>query len=275
MYQESDPDLPPDHGPLSLLLADTAACVRFFSRLPIPRTCPADDPAASPDFGRISRTAPLAGLIVALPASLLGLVLGFTQLPSLATAFVMCGALAMITGALHEDGLADVADGFFGGSTPERRLEIMKDSRIGAFGALALMISIGLRAALIAALLTRYGPTYAILVFLGAEAFSRALLVWQWSTLLSARPDGLGARFGIPGPTATRQAILLGVLCLIPGASILSVSALSAGLLLSTLTAHVTAKLALRKIGGFTGDVLGAIQQVATLGFLVGVLALP
>jgi len=275
MYKESDPDLPPDHGPLSLLLADIAACVRFFSRLSVPRTCAADDPAALPDFNRISRAAPLAGLVVALPASLAGLVLGFTQLPPLATAFVMCGALALITGALHEDGLADVADGFFGGATPERRLEIMKDSRIGAFGALALMISVGLRAALIATLLTRYGPMDAILIFLGSETLGRTLLVWQWSTLLPARPDGLGARFGKPGLPAARQAILFGMLCLIPGAIVLSVPALSSGLLLSALAAHMTGRLAVHKIGGFTGDVLGAIQQVTSLGFLVGAMALP
>lgn len=275
MYQESDPDPSPDHGPVSRLLADVAACVRFFSRLPVPAICAADDPAAAPDFIRISRAAPLAGLVVALPASLAGLFLGFTQLPPLATAFVMCGALALITGALHEDGLADVADGFFGGSTPERRLEIMKDSRIGAFGALALMISVGLRAALIAALLTRLGPMDAILIFLGSEALGRTLLVWQWSILLPARPEGLGARFGKPDSSAARQAILFGLLCLIPAAIALSVPALSLGLLLSGLAAHMTGNLALRKIGGFTGDVLGAIQQVTTLGFLVGVMALP
>ncbi len=257
------------------LIADTAACVRFFSRLPLPRLCAADAPERLPDFSKISRAIPLAGLIVALPAALLGLLLGFSALPALTTAFIVTGALTAVTGALHEDGLGDVVDGFFGGHTRERRLEIMKDSRIGAFGALALIISIGLRASLIAALLTRLGPLPAMLALLGAESLSRTLIVWQWSVLSPARPDGLGNQFGHPGQEALKQALVIGAICLLPLVAVLTVSSLSLGLLLAGMAAYSTGVLAHHKIGGFTGDVLGAVQQVSALAFLIGCLAIP
>jgi adenosylcobinamide-GDP ribazoletransferase len=135
MDQQDSPDTSPRVSDRATFAGDLAACIRFFSRLPLPRLGKWDDPAALPAFQRMARAAPLAGVLVALPAALVGLLLGFTALPHLAIGLLMTGALAAVTGGLHEDGLADVADGFFGGHTPERRLEIMKDSRIGSFGA--------------------------------------------------------------------------------------------------------------------------------------------
>lgn len=223
----------------------------------------------------MARAAPLAGVIVALPAALVGLCLGYTALPHLAIGLLMTGALAAVTGGLHEDGLADVADGFFGGHTPERRLEIMKDSRIGSFGALTLIVSVGLRASLLAALLDRFGPVATMLIFLGAEALSRALLVWQWTVLPSARPDGLGTRFGQPDRNSAGQAAIAGALCLLPAAFSVSISSLALGLIAALACAKGTGKLAQAKIGGYTGDVLGALQQITGLGFLLGILIVP
>ncbi len=256
-------------------LADLAACTRFFSRLPLPKLDPADDPDIPPDFRRIPRAAPLAGILIALPAALIGLILGWTALPELATAIFIVGTLAATTGALHEDGLADVADGFFGGTTADRRLEIMKDSRIGTFGALALVVSVGLRSVLLATLLERFGAGEAMILFLGAEALSRTLMVWQWSQLPSARPDGLGNRFGTPDRGAAGQAAVFGALCLLPSAVALSVPALSLGLILAGLAAQGIGRLARTKIGGFTGDVLGAVQQVSAIAFLLGLAMIP
>lgn len=275
MDQQDSPDNSSSVSDGATFVGDLAACVRFFSRLPLPRLGKWDDPAALPAFRRMARAAPLAGVIVALPAALIGLCLGYTALPHLAVGLLMTGALAAVTGGLHEDGLADVADGFFGGHTPERRLEIMKDSRIGSFGALTLIVSVGLRASLLAALLDRFGPGESVLIFLAAEALSRALLVWQWTILPSARPDGLGTRFGQPDTRTARQAAIAGALCLIPAALAISVSALSLGLIVAILGAIGTGKLAQAKIGGYTGDVLGALQQVTGLGFLLGILIVP
>ncbi|MCK7611138.1 adenosylcobinamide-GDP ribazoletransferase [Roseibium sediminicola] len=257
------------------LAADTAACVRFFSRLPLPRLNTLDDPAAAPDFSRIARAAPLAGVVIALPAAALGMLLAYSALPGLAVAAMVAGLLATTTGALHEDGLSDVADGFFGGATRDRRLEIMKDSRIGAFGALALIVGVVLRIALLSALWQRFSPADAALLFLASEAVSRALLVWQWQCRPLARPDGLAARFGKPTAETLRQTSIATLPFLIAPLLLLPLPALILALLLAGGTALLTGRLALQKIGGATGDVLGAVQQISGLGFLVGMLMVP
>ncbi|MCV0429915.1 MAG: adenosylcobinamide-GDP ribazoletransferase, partial [Roseibium sp.] len=179
------------------------------------------------------------------------------------------------TGALHEDGLSDVADGFFGGATRDKRLQIMKDSRIGAFGALALLVSVVLRTALLGALWQRFSPADAALLFLTGEALSRALLVWQWQIHPLARPDGLAARFGQPRSQTVKEAILVTVPLLIPAVLILPISGFSLGFVLAAGAAFFVGRLAVEKIGGTTGDVLGAIQQLSGLGFLVGMLMVP
>ncbi|GAB2187284.1 adenosylcobinamide-GDP ribazoletransferase [Roseibium sp. LAB1] len=260
---------------LTSLTADTAACVRFFSRLSLPAVNTRDDPMAPPDFVRIARAAPLAGAVIALPAAGVGVALGFTQLPFLAVAVLIIAVLAATTGALHEDGLSDVVDGFFGGATRERRLDIMKDSRIGAFGALALMVSVLQRVVLLAALWQKFGPADAALLFLAGEALSRMLLVWQWQCLPSARPDGLGARFGKPSRSTVQQAFLVTLPLMLPAALLLSLPTLLLALLVAVAAAYGTGRLALLKIGGATGDVLGAVQQLAGLGFLTGMLMVP
>ncbi|MBG6177148.1 MAG: adenosylcobinamide-GDP ribazoletransferase [Roseibium album] len=259
-------------GAFSRLAADTAACVRFFSRLPLPQVNSADDPSSPPDFSRIARAAPLAGVAVALPAAGLGMFLAYTHLPGLVVATIAIALLCATTGALHEDGMSDVADGFFGGTTRERRLDIMKDSRIGAFGALALVLTVVLRIFLLASLWQKFSPADAALLFLASEAISRTMLVWQWYERPLARLDGLAARYGKPGGESALQAVFLTIPLLIPAALILTVPALLVGVLVAAAAAFGTGRLSVQKIGGVTGDVLGAIQQICGLGFLTGML---
>ncbi|WP_420410775.1 adenosylcobinamide-GDP ribazoletransferase [Roseibium sp.] len=249
-----------------------AACVRFFSRLPLPAVNTSDTPAALPDFTRIPRAAPLAGAFVALPAAGAGLLLGMTDLPALVIAVAVAAVLTIVTGALHEDGLSDVADGFFGGATVEKRLDIMKDSRIGAFGAVALIFAILLRVALITTLLDRFSVADAVLLVVTGEAVSRFLLVWQWNRHPLARPDGLAARFGKPDGEALRQALLVTAVLILPAVFSVSLTGLALGLITGAIVALSAGHLALKKIKGTTGDVLGAIQQLSGLGFLTGLL---
>lgn len=256
------------------LVADTAACLRFFSRLPVPRCGPLDDPAAAPDFRTIARALPLAGAVLALGPALLWLILQATALPPFVSAGLVVAAGIALTGALHEDGLGDVADGFFGAATPERRLEIMKDSRIGAFAAIALCLSLILKVSLLAALPERFGVAGSLLAFIGMEAVSRTLVLWQWTWLPSARPDGLAARFGVPTTESAITGAMIAALLVLP--LLLGVAFFSTllAVILAFATAHMTGRLAHAKIGGATGDVLGAVQQLAALAFLVGLLVI-
>ncbi|TNC11099.1 adenosylcobinamide-GDP ribazoletransferase [Methylobacterium terricola] len=266
---------PPRSGPWPPL-ADLAACLRFYSRLPVPALPGETDRHAAPDFRTVPRMLPLAGLVIGLPgavalASALALGLG----PFLAATLALTFA-TLATGALHEDGLADVADGFGGGLTAARRLEIMRDSRIGAYGAAALILSYALRIGALATLADRLGWRVAV-VFLAAAALSRTAALWPLCRLPPARPDGAAHAVGRPtGRThATAWVLCLAVLAL---AGLLGLPWL--GLCLAGLLAFVAAwtltRMAARLVGGQTGDVIGASQQMAEIAALLAlVIAIP
>jgi adenosylcobinamide-GDP ribazoletransferase len=266
---------PPRLSGWRALAADLALMVRFYSRLPVPALSFEGDPHRLPDFGSAPRMLPVAGLIIAAPAALLVALAAWLDLPSHVTAALGVAALALLSGAFHEDGLADTFDGLGGGQTPERRLEIMKDSRIGAFGGTALMLALILRVALLAALVTEYGPGAAWLV-LAAAALSRSTALLPLVMLPPARPDGFTAAVG--RPTSPVLVIAMIVSCLLAGAaSGLADAPLAgafAGLVLAVLAALVMAWWALRTIHGQTGDIAGAAQQTGEIGFLLGLAAL-
>ena len=200
---------------------------------------------------------PVAGLAIALPAGLL-LPLG---LPAGVTAALILAIQAMLTGAMHEDGLADCADGFWGGQTSARRLEIMKDSRIGSYGVLALLLVTLVRWSALTSLIPQSGAFWAILA---TAALSRAPMALVIASLDNARPGGLSRAVGRPGlPAALAGAAIASAIAL-PAFGFCIIPALA---LLIALTAAValTAKV---KIGGQTGDVLGASQQLSEAALL-------
>ncbi|MGL4812175.1 MAG: adenosylcobinamide-GDP ribazoletransferase, partial [Beijerinckiaceae bacterium] len=154
-------------------LTAMAQGVRFYSRLRVPRLPWEADPFAAPDGAMMARTLPFAALIIVAPsAGVLWLAVA-SGLPTLISATLTIIALTMTTGAFHEDGLADTADGFGGGATRERRLEIMKDSRVGTFGASALALGFILRIGALAHLLDAYGLRRTLSVFALAAILSR------------------------------------------------------------------------------------------------------
>src|SRR5690606_36544225 len=172
----------------------------------------------------------------------------------------------LVTGALHEDGLADVADGFAGGRTREDRLRIMRDSRIGAYGTLALIVSVGLRWAAIVALL-RNGMGTAAVALIVAGTVSRLTPVLLMRFLDPAREDGLGASAGRPQDMSIRIAIVLSLLVLLLLATFTAALTVAA---VTLLACWLVAALARNRIGGQTGDVLGAGQQVTEALVLLG-----
>ncbi|MBS7739260.1 MULTISPECIES: adenosylcobinamide-GDP ribazoletransferase [unclassified Chelatococcus] len=258
------------------LVADTAACLVFYSRLPVPQRFLPDGGKAAPDFGTMIRALPLAGAIIGLGGGLAmaaGLSLGFGALPS---AVLAVAALTMITGALHEDGWADTADGLFGGRTRERRLEIMRDSRIGAFGAAALCLGLLLRVALLAELASRAPALSVAAAVVVAAAISRTAGLLPLATLPPAKPDGAGASAGRPDATALSIAALLCLMLIIAagfGADV-GIGSATFGALLALAAAWGTARLARAKLGGHTGDIAGAAQQAAEMAFFLGMLAM-
>jgi len=266
-----------DPGPAfpgATLLYDLAACLRFYSRLPVPALPDEPDPHAAPDFRTVPRMLPVAGLILALPAALALVAAWEIRLGPFVAATLALTVGALVTGALHEDGLADVADGFGGGRTRERRLEIMRDSRIGAYGGTALFLSLALRAGALATLLDRSGSGHAALALVLTAAVSRCAALTPMVLLGPARPGGAGASVGRPtGPTlgiAAGIAAALALACVGLGLPWLGVGLL---LVLAPLAALALTTLARRRIGGQTGDVIGACQQVAEVAGLLGLLA--
>jgi adenosylcobinamide-GDP ribazoletransferase len=177
-----------------------------------------------------------------------------------------------VTGALHEDGLADTADGFGGGATRERKLEIMRDSRIGAFGAVALALSILIRvAALAAALKGGFWNAAGSLILVAALARAGALM--PLAALDPARVDGAGAAAGRLDPAAFAASCVAAlVIVLIAGILATGFWRALAAAAASAIGAAAMTALARRQIGGQTGDVAGAAQQWAEIAAWCGLL---
>lgn len=256
------------------LIAEIFELVRFFSRLPIPKLGEWDRLDKAPDFRMSARSIPLAGAVITLPSLIVLVVLSASALPASVVALLTVAVLVAVQGCLHEDGLADVFDGFFGGHTAERRLEIMKDSRIGAFGAAALVLSLSLRWLLVAALLERFSGFGAALGFLAAETAGRLGMVWIWHLMPPAYQGGLSTRFGIPNKKAAMRASEITAALVLLSLFALSFWQFVLGSVVSALLVWGLSFVAKSKIKGITGDVLGATQQIGSLGFLLGVLSL-
>ncbi|MBN9063272.1 MAG: hypothetical protein BGP06_10190 [Rhizobiales bacterium 65-9] len=267
MDQRLDPARPAQAS----LLAAVAQCVRFYSRLPLPALPGETQPYAPPGMAALPLALPFAALIIALPSCVVMSICDALGFPAEITAIVTVAAMLVTTGAFHEDGLADCADSF-GGSTAPRRLEIMKDSRVGTFGAAALGLSLLLRVAALSALLeTR--PLFSVAALLLAiAALSRAAGLTPLALIPPARQDG--ASFDMGRPSRSGLAVCFLLCAAITGGAVIAISdwpaSLAAALVLVAAAAGLaTSWVAARKIGGQTGDVAGAAQQIAEMGCLL------
>jgi adenosylcobinamide-GDP ribazoletransferase len=250
------------------LVQQTMRALAFLSRLPVSgRWFNGYDGALHDTV----RGFPLAGIIIALPASIVLLISALLDLPHIVDALLTIAALILTSGALHEDGLADVADGFYGGNTVETRLSIMKDSSIGSYGTLALIVSVFIRTALLTAVLDGVGAILASIVVIGTEAASRGTLVKFWQSLPSARAGGVADRAGTPKEDEANAALATGAVILAIGYGIAGgLLAVTCAILLTGVVFYGFAALCREKIGGQTGDTLGAVQQLATISLLLG-----
>ncbi|WP_340241473.1 adenosylcobinamide-GDP ribazoletransferase [Sulfitobacter pontiacus] len=201
---------------------------------------------------------PLAGAVAMLPAALIYWALHAAGFGPTVAALGLIFATTLLTGAMHEDGLADMADGFGGGQTRARKLEIMRDSRIGSYGVMALILTVALQVALIARL---DHPALVVPAALGLSMASRAMLPFWLARMPAARADGLGHGAAQVPSACVYIAVAFGLIGLLPlgfGAA----AVIFAGVVVATA---LVAALALRQIGGQTGDVIGAMQKLAEL----------
>ena len=239
-------------------LDDLRTAVTFLTRLPMPH--PTEPMPAN--FIRAQRMFPIVGAAIGGAVGLICLGMRMMAVPDLAAAALALGASAILTGALHEDGLADVADGFGGGRDPAAKLEIMRDSRLGTYGVLILMVSFAAKLAALAAL----PDAFVVQSLIAAHALARGVLPAMAMRLPYARKDGLAANAGRPDATT---AAIAGALALVIALLSLPWSGALGAALVAAACAIGMAWLAQRQIGGQTGDVLGGVEQVGETAILV------
>ncbi|HEX2525702.1 MAG TPA: adenosylcobinamide-GDP ribazoletransferase [Geminicoccus sp.] len=240
------------------MVEDVKIALQFLTRLPIH----VDQHGGMAALARAAWAFPIAGLVVGLAgagaygsAILLGL-------PTVMAAIVAITATALVTGALHEDGLADTFDALGGHADRERALTIMHDSRIGTYGALALMIGVTMRIAALAAIAQ---PAAVMAALVAAGCLSRAQVAVTMARLSPARRDGLGAAAG----SASRRVAAGGcVLALVVTATLSSWSLVPAVILVAVAVQLIMDRWTGSRLGGFTGDTLGATQQLAEMACL-------
>jgi len=250
--------------------------VQFFTRLPITGAL-AQWVGFSPAMLRASAAHfPGVGWLVGLAACVvfagLSMALPDTATTRLAAAVGCIVATVWLTGAFHEDGLADLADGLGGSAERERALEIMKDSRLGSYGTLALLLALGLKAALLS-VLAGVTPTAVLAALLAAHVTSRF-----WPLLLIRSLPYVGDEGGSKSKPLAERIDNLALAaaagwCVVPLAIVAFVQGprfLLAGLVASALACAAMFRLLRRRLQGFTGDALGATQQVCELAFYLG-----
>jgi adenosylcobinamide-GDP ribazoletransferase len=248
-------------------LAEVKACLGLLTRIPLPNIGDGDDGDANSDLAQASWAFPVIGALIGTIGALVFALASTAGLPPWVAALLAVGATALASGGLHEDGLADVADGFGGAFAREDKLAIMRDSHIGTYGTLALILSVALRAAALAAIAE---PLAAGAALIAAHAGARACLPAVMRGVPLARADGLAAEAGIPETatvaTALGLAALIALVMLGVGSAVLAVIAAAAAAAAMTAVARW-------QIGGYSGDVLGAVQQCAEIAILAAAAA--
>jgi adenosylcobinamide-GDP ribazoletransferase len=260
-------DTPREAGSAGGLFADLVMAVRFFSVLPT-----GDAPHEPPVLARIALALPFASVLIGLGPALLVCLLPLIGMPALFAAGLAVGVMVFLTGAMGEDALADSADGLFGGHSRERRLEIMKDSRHGTYGVVAIGLTLILRIGGLGTL-AAINPLAAGALLLASTTLGRSVGLFLSARLPPARTDGAGAAAGqLPMRHfvfGAGMALVLLVILAGPFAGYI-------GIILAALAATGViwgwTALCAHKVGGQTGDLAGAgmvLVELAVLGILL------
>jgi adenosylcobinamide-GDP ribazoletransferase len=244
---------------IEALITDLKVGLAFLTRLPFIGAAQ----ASGTDVARASWTFPIIGIAIGLIGAFVAWLADGLGLHPFISGTLAIAVIVLVTGCLHEDGLADMVDGFGGGGSPMLKLEIMRDSRVGAYGTSALILSFMLRAG---ALASFADPAFVAPALIAAEAGARAIMPTFMLLVPAARQDGLSAAAGKPPQRAAVIAALIGfvvlVLCLGFGGGLIAALMVAAAIVFLAL-------LCMSQIGGQTGDVLGAVEQVGEVVILL------
>lgn len=236
----------------------------FFTRIPVPASLP----YSSQLLNRALRFFPLVGMLVGvLGAGALWLAL--LVFPPPLALLVSMGATILITGAFHEDGFADFCDGYGGGMSTERILEIMKDSRLGTYGTLGLLAMLAAKYTALASL----PPPALYLLLVAAHTLSRFVPVVLVRTTPYIRADALSKSKPI-GNEVSVPSLLIAACCTVPPLLLLPWRLTAAMLVVSISVLILFRRYILKRTGGYSGDVLGALQQLCELGLYLVAVAL-
>lgn len=244
--------------------ADLKICIQLLTRLPVYIS----DSQEGFSISGASRLFPIVGAIVGIIAAAVLWVGSWFTFPSAILALLALLTMTLVTGALHEDGLADTFDGLGGGLTREQKLSIMRDSQIGSYGVMALLFSFGLRWASLTEI-TEQGFDVVLMSLIATAAASRAALPAVMHFIPVAREDGLSVGAGKPSFDRAITALLIGVGFLL---FLLGFRTCIVAIGLSALVAGMFVYFVAMRLGGQTGDVLGATQQITETTIFLAIL---
>ncbi len=242
-----------------ITIHDLPAALGLLTRLPVP----VNTDRAMARGAAAAWAYPLVGLVVGVICAASVALLLAAGLPSGIVAALVLAVSVILTGAMHEDGLADSADGLWGGWDRTRRLAIMKDSHIGVYGVIALALTLMIRWLVLLAVVAT-GSYWPVLIGLGVV--SRTGMVVLMATLPNARADGLSQHVGRPAAATAWLAVALG--------AVIGLICIGVGPILAAVGATLLCGMVARsKIGGQTGDILGATQQITEIAVLLVIVA--
>jgi len=243
-------------------LADLRLAAAFLTILPVGAQYDDQSRHARGDLAAAAWSFPIVGLFLGAASGLVYALTIWLGSTTWLAATLGVAVLVLLCGALHEDGLGDFADGM-GGTSRERRLAIMRDSQAGNFALVVLLLVFAARIGAVAAIAV---PSDVFTALLAAAAVSRAAMVVVMLMLPAARDDGLGADAGRPGRGTALAAVLTALLIALPGLGAVATAACLVG---AAIGSGLIAVLALKRLGGQTGDVLGAVQLLSELASLL------
>jgi adenosylcobinamide-GDP ribazoletransferase len=243
---------------------DTVTSLAFFSRLPVRST------ASSFALHQSAGGWPISGLVVALGPAVLFVIARAADIPAVVAAILALALYAALTGGMHEDGLTDTFDGLGGGRTREDKLAIMRDSRLGSYGALALLFIFALKVSALAIIGVR--PLHGAIALLAAAVISRTLALWHWNETMPARRDGMAWAAGRPDWMALSIGLAVAAIVAVIVLVVFGIAGLM-GLVMAAAGVGLFSGLVNRQIGGHTGDTIGAAQQIGEAALLAGLSA--